>query len=412
MTGPTEQVMTVRRTGTPEPVRFSFHTTEAGPQKVRLMAWSGGTYLAELELEVEVSSRVPLVEAAAPTVAALDGVQPGRGQVTLLVGCHDGRYEFQFLSDSRSYEPVPARALTAEPAAAVDRIVASLQRMAEGHSQYSGQAAHRWMKEIGVGLWQDLLPGEIREQFWELRDGMTSLNIASNHNVMLWELLYPVRAGSDDGFLVEQVPVVRTTFGHERPRRVGLRPGAFVRSTRPPSTAESEFSSLARMLGGGPVVDELEELLSLIDKGDRGSFHFVCHNDFSSQDGGSSIRLAGGPLVPPLLNSAVALRSLSSMSPVVFMNTCRSAGTVMGYTTEMGWAQQFMAAGAGAFLGTLWPVRSTTATVFAISFYRRLLAGEPFGNSVFSARNDARTYSHDPTWLAYTAYGNSNAFAS
>jgi len=40
----------------------------------------------------------------------------------------------------------------------------------------------------------------------------------------------------------------------------------------------------------------------------------------------------------------------------------------------MGWASQFMAAGAGAFLGTLWPVRSSRASVFAEAFYAALVA--------------------------------------
>ena len=115
-------------------------------------------------------------------------------------------------------------------------------------------------------------------------------------------------------------------------------------------------------------------------------------------------RSAGGALVPQLLNSAVGRRCLAARSPLIFVNACRSAGVSAEYTQMMGWASQFMAAGAGAFLGTLWPVRSSRASVFAEAFYAALVAGEDLGRASLAARQAAKDDA-DPTWLAYTVYG-------
>ena len=77
----------------------------------------------------------------------------------------------------------------------------------------------------------------------------------------------------------------------------------------------------------------------------------------------------------------------------------------------MGWASQFMAAGAGAFIGTLWPVRSTSASRFAEAFYLALAGGMSLGQAAFTARRETKDDS-DPAWLAYTTYGDPDALGT
>ena len=97
---------------------------------------------------------------------------------------------------------------------------------------------------------------------------------------------------------------------------------------------------------------------------------------------------------------------------LVFINACRSAGEVPEYTRLMGWASQFMAAGAGAFAGTLWAVRSATACAFAEAFYDALLAGQALGHAARTARKATAADAADPTWLAYAVYGDPEATAT
>jgi CHAT domain-containing protein len=123
--------------------------------------------------------------------------------------------------------------------------------------------------------------------------------------------------------------------------------------------------------------------------------------------------MAGGPFKPVLLNSAVATRSLSARAPLVFLNACRSAGVSPEYSRMIGWAEQFMGAGAGAFVGTLWPVRSETASSFAELFYENLRAGDTLGIATQKARLSASKLGRmDPTWLAYSVYGDPDAVAA
>lgn len=161
----------------------------------------------------------------------------------------------------------------------------------------------------------------------------------------------------------------------------------------------------------GRLVTDLEDLLNTVEVGDLGLAHFACHNSFSTQ-GGSTIDLHGGPFTPSLLNAAVTQRSLERRSPLVFMNACRSASASPEYTRMTGWAQQFMAAGAGAFIGTLWAVRSESAAAFAEAFYYSLVAGECLGDAILNARRSVRTNDTDPTWLAYCVYGDPAATIS
>ena len=94
----------------------------------------------------------------------------------------------------------------------------------------------------------------------------------------------------------------------------------------------------------------------------------------------------------------------------MFLNGCRTAGEIPGFTQLIGWAKEFMGAGAGAFIGSLWAVRSSSARTFAEEFYNALVRdGEPLGVASLQARQAIAADEGDPTWLAYTVYGNPSA---
>ena len=404
--GPLEQVLPVPKTGDSEPLRFPFQARSPGLHRVRVLAFAGGTFLTELEVEVSVEPNGPTVDGP-PLVAAIDTVKARRGEVTLQVRSGGDGTVFQLLSDSYLFEPVLAQASAGDPTDAVERAIDTLRQLAQGRGPYKGGTARRWTQETGIGLWQAAVPELIKDQFWQLRDNITSFTIATSQDVIPWELLYPLRPGSDCGFLVEQFPVLRRVFGQRRARELAIEPCTYVLSARSPGNARQEIDSVSALLGKGDVVEDLEELLDVIAAGTCGSLHFTCHNSFDAR--GSSIAMLGGPFVPGLLNSAATQRTLAARSPLVFLNACRTASSIPEYSRMTGWAQQFMAAGAGAFIGTSWPVRSSGARTFAEACYARLRAGDPLGDAVLYARRAAGTGDPDPTWLAYTAYGDPHA---
>ena len=156
------------------------------------------------------------------------------------------------------------------------------------------------------------------------------------------------------------------------------------------------------------VVGQLDSLIALLNDSPS-LLHFACHNQFSVQKG-SVITLDGGPLRPSDLAVTVQTRGLATASPLVFFNACRTAGEIPGLMQMMGWAKQFMGAGAGAFLGSLWAVRSSSARAFADAFYQALVTDQaPLGDASLLARQAIRGDDGDPTWLAYTIYGNPSA---
>ena len=305
-----------------------------------------------------------------------------------------------------------AEALTAQPGEAVERTLATLRAMADRRSGYSAGNARRWMREAGIGLWNNMVPGLIKEQFWQLRSSISSFSIVCGRDTIPWELLYPLStSGEDAGFLVDQFPVLRRVYDQRRSRHLSLGPASYVvPPSRSPTNALDEVAALQRKLGAeANAIGDLETLMSLIDSGDFGILHFACHNTFKADAGGSLVSMDGGPFVPALLNGAVTTRALAARSPLVFINACRTVGAVPEYTQLLGWAGQFMAAGAGAFIGTLWAVPSDSARVFAEAFYDCLKASRTLGTAVQGARQAVAYDTADPTWLAYSIYGDPTA---
>jgi Protein kinase domain/CHAT domain/Tetratricopeptide repeat len=403
--GELQQVVTVPPHGDSQPVRFAFRARAVGLSRIRLTAWLGGTFLAELRLDVSVESERPMADNQRRSTP-IGAMQADPGEVTLQVHTDGARYSFQLLSQRYLFGPVVAKSLTEEPGQAVGRTVAMLRKMAGDVSGYTPALAARWVRETGTGLWQDLVPKSIQDQYWQLRDSITSFTIACEDDTVPWELLYPLTPTDDAGFLVEQFPVLRRIYDQCRTHRVLVGEARYVVPPGSPANAQDEVDAVSRILGqpADSAITDLADLLDLLDAGSTGLLHFACHNTFSLEAGGSAIKMVGGALVPQLLNSAVGRRCLAARSPLIFVNACRSAGVSAEYTQMMGWASQFMAAGAGAFLGTLWPVRSSRASMFAEAFYAALVAGADLGRASLAARQATKDDA-DPTWLAYTVYG-------
>jgi hypothetical protein len=409
--GPLLRSVVVPEHGDSDPVLFAFRAVARGLHKVDVKAYAGGSFLAELRAEVSVDDRARRIDAPAQR-APLGPLTGLPGEVTLQVQADAaGHYVFQILSDRTQFSPVTVSSLTGPPGPAVEQVLAALSRVARG-ADYTGRNAREWLRQSGINLWNQLVPAAVKEQFFQVRRSMSAFTVATGHDIVPWELLYPLRPGEDEGFLIEQVPVVRRVFDQARSARIGLGGARYVVPSESPADALAEVAAVAARLGGaaGPVVDELDELLDLIETGDLGMAHFACHNNYRA-DAGSSIRLRNGSFVPVMLSSATVGRSLARNSPLVFINACRSAGEVPQYTQMMGWAKQFMAAGAGAFVGTLWDIRSRSAAAFADGFYQRLADGRTLGEAAHETRLASAYDRGDPTWLAYSVYGDPAARA-
>lgn len=395
-------------------LRFGLRTDRPGLHAVTVRAFRGGSFLGELRLQISVQAGVP-TRAGSPRTAPLDSLAFDPGEVTLqVVKAADG-YSFQLLSET-SY--APAFQLNAgDPRQATENIYRELRRIAAAAGVGTdAQHVRRRLQNLGVALWRAAVPDAVRGQFWRETDKIRSFTVLGEHDVVPWELLYPLDGTQHgDGFLAEWLPVVRRVHGQERVRQLHLPQATFVVPPGSPPEAELEVTALrARFLPAmddGGILTRGAEIQSRLDEGMAGLLHFACHNAF--RETGSQVTMADGLFDPLDLATAQGSRSLGATRPLVFFNACRSAGQIDWYSTSLGWAPQFLEAGAGAFIGTLWPVRSDSALAYADAFYSHLVTGRlPLGEASMKARQAIRDQDGDPTWLAYAVYGSPAATAT
>jgi hypothetical protein len=389
---------------------FELRADEPGPRQVSVSAWIAGTWLGELQVEVAAEVDSPL--GPHREVLAEVTTEPVDGAVSLVVRYDPAAnaYRFEFRDEDNPDEVTSN--LSYDPAPLVERLVADLNDLAKGRTGYSAAQTRDYLLNAGAQLWTELVPGRLREQFWERQGRIKQLTILADRDVVPWELLYPMDPGRDAGFLVEQFPVTRAIFRWRPARKLSLWPARFVLPERSLPEARAEVAAMERLLDRGhlpsQVISALTPLQELIASGNFGLLHFACHNTYSPAEG-SSITLDNVNFTPTLLTTAVINKVLAGSAPTVFMNACRSAGLSATYNRLDGWASKFLEAGAGAFIGSLWAVSDGAAREFAEEFYGQLRSGLTLGEAANRARRVAASQAGDPSWLAYTVYGNSRA---
>ncbi|MEW2573272.1 CHAT domain-containing protein [Streptomyces sp. NPDC047070] len=401
-------------------LRFRLKAPTPGLHKATVRAFRGGTFLGEVTCQISVEHDSPTRDGP-QRQAPLPSMAFDPGEITLQVLKDEaaGTFSFQLISET-FYAPEVFQFRAGNPRQATEQIYAELRRAAKAAATTGGGGdASRLrdrLRNHGVQLWTSAVPQAVQSQFWNEADNMAAFTVLGEHDIVPWELLYPLNEeGEDRGFLAEWLPVVRRVFGQDRVRSLSLPGVAFVVPPGSPAEAGQEVTSLRARLGAQVadvgVLSERAALTALIEGGHAGLLHFACHNSFTGT--GSCVTMADGPFDPIDLASAAQLRTLRPHRPLVFFNACRSAGEIDWFGESLGWAPQFLNAGAGAFIGTLWPVRSRSALQFAETFYDQLLTHRrPLGQASLAARQTIRDlHGGDPTWLAYAVYGSPAATA-
>lgn len=398
--GPFQQRVRVPPDADSEPVRFELRPERPGPAKIAVTAWLDGSFLGEFTADVMVYQGSVLSR----TRAGCSGLrkETADGAVTLLVRYEprEQRYRFQFMGVGNPSEVLAP--LSWPPDGQVNSLIERVESI-------KGAAIGDRLVDEGAELWRGILPEQVRQQFWERRDRITQLRILGQEDRVPWELMYPADRGQKDaGFLVEQFPVTRDVFDYPGwARSLAGWPSRFVLPPHSLPAACREVDYLRRLLDAGPehetVVSTFTPLRQLINSGEFGMLHFACHNNFSTAEG-STIDLNGTPFTITNLQAARNRKTLESSAPLVFINACRSADEAPRYNELAGWAEAFLGAGAGAFIGTLWAVRDASAYTFATTLYELLKEGRTLGEAAMAARAASRKPG-DPAWLAYAVYG-------
>lgn len=290
------------------------------------------------------------------------------------------------------------------------------------------------LQAYGATLFDQLCPREVQDALWTHRHTLNSVRVVSTEPFIPWEIVHPRPPGqpldpaAEPRFL-GQMGLVRWLYNVNGlpPVRLRLRPGR-VRYVIPkysdpqlqlPATV-NERVYLQKTFQATPIEPQPNPLRqALATPGSFDLIHFACHGEAESNTiAQARILLEGrmeGEFVPTYLNATTVetfarLKGADGSQPIVFLNACQAGRAGYQLTGIGGFAQAFLRAGAGAFVGTLWSVGDQPAFFFGKAFYESLRNGKTVAEAAIAAREAARR--DDATWLAYVVYAHPHGTAT
>ena len=357
------------------------------------------------------------VETDAATVGAnqaagdMDMREPEAGEYTLDVAMDldTKRYRFQLRSDRKDvWPPMYSEPLLNARQQTYEATIANLNAQARNLYGLSKEDQAVWLRGMGNLLFEQLVPDKLKALLIEHKSNIRVLNILSEADPTPWELLFLADPDTGDGdFLAASTTVARWRYGAGPSRTLKRANKVLVLPADAPPEAKTELHRLQSLLGGANTIDDLTSLNSLLAMGAFDLLHFAAHNvNVPNAQGGAYIPF-GKQRWDLAFMAAVPQNKFKSRAPLVFMNACTTSGTTTLYTELASWADRFLRCGSGAFIGTLWEVRDSSARQFSVTFYDELMQGQTLGEAIQAARAKLRAANPgDPTPLAYTLYGN------
>jgi hypothetical protein len=288
------------------------------------------------------------------------------------------------------------------------------------------------LQAYGATLFDQLFPREIQALLWTHREAITSVRVVSTEPFIPWEIVHlrepgqALDAAAPPRFLgqmglvrwlhnVNGLPPVTLKVREGRARYVI--PDYAHPDWQLPTTV-NERLYVEKTFGATAIDPQPNPVRTALTKpGEFDLLHIACHGEADS----SAIthakialegRVEGADFVPTYLNASTVetfarLRGPDGAQPIVFLNACQAGRAGYQLTGIGGFAQAFLKAGAGAFVGTLWSVADKPAFFFGRAFYEALRGGGTIADATIKAREAARR--DDATWLAYVVYAHPHA---
>lgn len=406
--GPPEVRIPVPRKGDGPECGFMLRADAPGEGEIRVDVHLGVERLGMLRFKVSAIVRAHPGQTKSETIG-IPKVQltPGLVKVQILREGEEGRL-IQLVVGGRFCDPHPLNINETVLNRELLHITSKLNAMSEGTA--SGSLSKKRLELYGIGrkLFK-LLPPDFLSEFTLRCAEAESLGIVGETQLP-WELMSD---SNEVSFLSERLRISRWFHGHDPVSFIQVRKALFAYSERMPG-ARTEVADIGALLYPGEeptCVAESEQLYERIRAGDFDLFHFAGHTTDDTQSSPGSLELSGDDAFTLDLMEAVADGSMRRFRPVIFLNACGSAGTGGGQTLFDRWASAFIKRGAGAFIGSLWNIRSVTANKFGVEVYKSIQTGEAatLGRAVDLARQRSVRDPSDPTRLAYALYGEDDA---
>lgn len=403
------------------PIQFKVRGVELGPAQLRVLAFHAGQALGAVDLApmvIEQAEAAGVVRANASESQTLAPIAVRTPDLALLIEERPTAAGLEYVIrvttannpglglNLKLFGPLT---LKVDPGRFFQEYFQGIEQLPAGkdRADFAGKVAAR-----GAYLFQTVFPPDLQDKLWTLRNNIQSVIIQSDEPWIPWEIFK--FCGKENGrivegsFLCEAYEVTRWVpgLGFQQPltmQNIGLVvPG----DTGLPKAAD-ERDYVLSLAGDGRKVTQIPatalDVRTALASGDYDCMHFTGHGLVRDQNPDRSpMSLQGGDsLLPQDISGTVA--NLGLARPLVFLNACQLGRSGMSLTGAGGWAQRFLDAGAGAFIGSYWSVYDEPAINFAKALYARLLGGAPIARAVKEARAAIKA-NDDATWLAYTVF--------
>jgi len=266
------------------------------------------------------------------------------------------------------------------------------------------------LSTIGADLYERLFPQELKEVWNKRISGkVKSIMIISDEPWIPWEIIkpsYETETGEviEEAFLCEDYQLTRWIAGPPPSSLLEIYTGAIV---APPTSelpnVQREITFLESRLRLRKIIPRLAEIRRLLRYGGVQLIHFACHGSFDPEEHEQSIIYLEGNEKLRSRDISGTRRNFGRDRPFVFINACQTARADFSLVGIGSWADKFINAQAGGFLGSLWEVDDRLAYDFTKAFYESLMDGKTIGEAVREARLQIKN-EYNSTWLAYSIY--------
>ena len=177
---------------------------------------------------------------------------------------------------------------------------------------------------------------------------------------------------------------------------------------------QTEIEALSKLAGFRRFDGDFVSFEKLVSEVSTGFIHFSGHGEVNQPSSGRpvfAIDLVDQSLDPDTWRALVAAAN-GKGNPFYFFNACDTGRSRMLGGFVQGWGPAVLAGGASGFIGGMWPLTDRAAAAFSTDFYGgitgRLKDGPVYLAEVLATVRKRFYETGDPTYLAYTFYGNAN----
>ncbi|WP_352951042.1 CHAT domain-containing protein [Mesorhizobium sp. M1148] len=173
-------------------------------------------------------------------------------------------------------------------------------------------------------------------------------------------------------------------------------------------------SRLSKLYGYRRFDGDFTSFEKLVGEVSTGFIHFSGHGEVNQPSSGRpvfAIDLVDQSLDPDTWAALVAAAH-GKGNPFYFFNACDTGRSQMLGGFVQGWGPAVLAGGASGFIGGMWPLTDRAAAAFSTDFYggisTRIKDGPVYLAEILQDVRREFYRTGDPTYLAYTFYGNAN----